>query len=117
MHIILERPDQNIGMIYSLPSILDEGTYLNEMILEDFDHVSNVYKKSKDNNKPIINLARYDISTNKQRSFTAVNPLIIIENEEEIFSGAIIWESKNVTKIFDEMIIPKSFTNGKYPFI
>jgi len=87
------------------------------MILEGFDYVSDVYNTCKELNKPVINLSGYDISTNNKRSFTAANPIIIEEDNVGVFNGAIIWESMNLNKIFDEMIIPKSFKNGKYPFI
>ena len=106
-----------MGVIYSYPAILDEGVHLNEMMNLGLDHVSDVYKTCKELNEPIINLSEYDISTNQRRSFTVANPINVIEEETEIFNGAIIWESMDLTKIFKEMIIPKSFTAGKYPFI
>ena len=117
MHIILERPDQNVGVMYSYPAILDEGTYLNRMMLTDFNSVSEVYKKCKQLGEHIINLSEYDISTNEQRSFTAASPIIVKEEDSKKFNGAIIWESFNITKIFDDVIIPKSYIDGKYPFI
>jgi len=46
-----------------------------------------------------------------------VNPIFVEERGESVQYGAIIWESMDLLKIFHEMIIPKSFTDGKYPFI
>ena len=64
-------------------------------------------------------MSEYDISTNTKRSFTIAKPIHIPKDDhsEEVFYGAIIWESMNLTKIFYELIVPKSFINGKNPFI
>ena len=81
--------------------------------------MSDVYKKCKEHEQAVINFSGYDISTNHVRSFTAANPIIVALPglDNEVFTGAIVWESTNITKIFNEMIVPKSFINGKYPFI
>ena len=81
--------------------------------------MSDVYKKCKEQEGSVINFSGYDISTNHVRSFTAANPIIVnmTDQNEPVFTGAIVWESTNITKIFNEMIVPKSFINGKYPFI
>ena len=64
-------------------------------------------------------MSEYDISTNKKRSFTIAKPIKVASDDglDEVFYGAIIWESMNLTKIFYELIVPKSFINGKNPFI
>ena len=87
------------------------------MMKEGLDEVSEAYKKCKKLEKPVISASGYDISTNTIRSFTVVNPIFMDYKGEQLFNGAIIWESMNLPKIFNEMIIPKSFRDGKYPFI
>jgi len=64
MHIILDREELDVGVIYSYPAILAEGTYLNENMKAGLDAVSDPYKTCKRLKKPIINASGYDISTN-----------------------------------------------------
>ena len=113
MYIMIENKDQDIEVMYSFPATLNEGVHLRAQIELGLDYVSPAYAECKRLEEIVINYAGYCISQHTTRCATVAKPI----HMDEKFTGAIIWESKDLPKIFDELIRPVSFISGKYPFL
>lgn len=112
--IYIETEIDNEYTAYSYPSVLLEGSNLNNRILLDPPYITSQFSKLKQQpKKTMIDFSSFDVATGTKRIGTMFHSLV---NSAGQFIGAITWEM-DITKLLTNMILPPSFKAHKIPFM
>ena len=88
---------------YSYPRVLDEGTNLNNRIVQDPPYISDYFKTMRQVSQTHFDFSAFDLATAKKRVVASMYPLYL--DDENI--GTMTWES-DLEGIFEEIIVPLS---------